>query len=267
LERTRHDDRRLVLYALLAATLVSGCRPETTSTRQRDSANLFANGDFEFGRPPWHDRRAPSRNYWHGFDPSTAFALHGRMSAELHLIADESTPIREKLYIAGVIQEVRVPTLMDSATHQETQEFPEAISGYYRVEEWQRRTAKQYVQFVVILWASDLQPDGPDETNIQIRYVLAGASAPPLSISNARYIILGPAEPRTHAWIPFSRDLRKDWLEQWGALPRRFEYLRILFEVRYDDDPSIEPGSMAKVYFDDLYVGPAAGGGMPAADL
>jgi hypothetical protein len=245
---------------LLGATIALGCRPKATSPRQRDAANLFANGDFELGRPPWHDRRAPSRNFWHGFELSTAFASHGQASALLRLRADESLPVREKVFIAGVIQEVREPTRVDLATHQEFQEFPETISGFYRVENWERRTAKQYIQFVVILWASDLHPDQPEETNVQIRYVLAGASAPPLSLSNARYIILGPSEPATGSWVPFSRDLRKDWLEQWGALPRRFEFLRILFEVRYDDDASITPGPMADVYFDDLYLGPSLSG-------
>jgi hypothetical protein len=248
---------------LLGATLALGCRPKATSPRQRDTANLFANGDFELGRPPWHDRRAPSRNFWHGFELSNASSSHGRTSALLRLRADESSPAREKVFIAGLIQEVREPTLVIPATQQEFQEFPETISGFYRVENWERRTAKQYIQFVVIVWASDLHPDQPEETNVQIRYVLAGASAPPLSLSNARYIILGPPEPATGSWIPFSRDLRKDWLEQWGALPRRFEFLRILFEVRYDDDDSLAPGPMGDVYFDDLYLGPAPSGSDP----
>ena len=250
--------------ALLAASLAlaaAGCRPKPTPTspRQRDSANQFANGDFELGRPPWHDRRAPSRNYWHGFELSNAFASHGQSSALLRLVADESSPVREKLYIAGVIQEVRLPTLLDAATHEEFQELPETISGYYRVENWERHTAKQYLQFVVVLWASDLHPEHPEQTNVQIRYVLAGASAPPLSLSNAHYYILGPPEPKTGVWLSFSRNLRKDWLEQWGALPRHFEFLRIFFEVRYDDDPDLAPGHMADVYFDDLYLGPASG--------
>jgi hypothetical protein len=253
--------------ALLCAALSSSCRPNNvTRESARDTANLFANGDFELGRPPWHDRRAPSRNYWHGFELSTAFASHGRTSALLRLNADESSPVRERVFIAGVVQEVRVPTLVDPATHQEFQEFPETISGQYRVENWRRRTAKQYLQFVVILWASDLHPDQPEETNVQIRYVLAGASTPPLSLSNARYMIVGSPEPTTGTWVPFSRDLRKDWLEQWGALPRRFEFLRILFEVRYDDDPNLTPGSMGDVYFDDLYLGPSALGATSGDD-
>jgi hypothetical protein len=253
---------RLSRCAFLGAALLPGCRPNATRERARDTVNLFANGDFELGRPPWHDRRAPSRGYWHGFELSTAFASHGRTSALLRLNADESSPVRERVFIAGVVQEVRVPTLLDPATHQEFQEFPETISGQYRVENWKRRTAKQYVQFVVILWASDLHPDQPEETNVQIRYVLTGASTPPLSLSNAHYIMIGSSEPTTGTWVPFSRDLRKDWLEQWGALPRRFEFLRILFEVRYDDDPNLTPGPLADVYFDDLYLGPSATGAM-----
>jgi hypothetical protein len=246
--------------------LAIGCRPKDSSPkdsslRARDTANLFANGDFESGRPPWFDRRAPSRNHWHGFDVSTAYAIHGRNSALLRLLADETAPVREKIFIAGAIQEVHLPTLVSEGAHEEYQEFPETISGYYRVENWHRRTEKQYIQFVVILWASDLHPDQPEETNVQIRYVLAGATTPPLSLSNAKYIILGSPEPSVGTWIPFSRDLRKDWLEQWGALPHRYEFLRIFFEVRYDDAPALEPGSLAEVYFDDLYLGPASAAG------
>jgi hypothetical protein len=249
---------------LLGVTLAVGCRPTAAGPRRRDAGNLFANGDFESGRPPWHDRRAPSRNFWHGFELQTGLAYHGKTSALLRLAGDESTP-REAVYIAGVVQEVREPTLLDPATHQEIQEFPETISGYYRVENWQRRLPKQYIQFVVILWGSDLHPDHPEETNTQIRYVLAGAETPPLTLTNAHYIILGPAEPRTGAWIPFARDLRKDWLEQWGELPKRYEFLRILFEVRYDDGKDVAPGPMADVYFDDLYLGPAADAAWSAA--
>jgi hypothetical protein len=248
------------IFAVALLATNPGCRPKPTGVRSRDTANRFANGDFELGRPPWFDRRAPSRNYWHGFDLSSERAYHGRTSALLRLVADETTPVRESVFIAGLIQEVRTPTVLEPATQLESQEFPETISGYYRVENWQRKTAKQYIQFVVILWASDMHPDKPEETNIQIRYVLAGASSPPLSISNAKYIILGPAEPQTGAWIPFSRNLQSDWVQQWGSLPHRFEYLRIFFEVRYDEAPYLPPGSLADVYFDDLYLGPADSG-------
>jgi len=159
-----------------------------------------------------------------------------------------------------VVQEAHVPSSVDPATKAEVQAFPETISGYYRVENWKRQVPKQYLQFVVILWASDLHTDVP---NIQIRYLLAGTPTPPLELTNARYIVMGPPEPQTGAWVPFTRDLRKDWLEQWGALPRRFEFLRVLFEVRYDDGASAPPGPMGDVYFDDLYLGPAASADRP----
>jgi hypothetical protein len=223
------------------------------AARPRDASNLFANGDFEAGRPPWHDRRAPSRRFWHGFDLRTDAAAHGRASALLHLAADESTP-KEALSIVGVVQEVRVPYSYDAETKQEVQELPEIIAGQYRVETWSKRTPKQYIQFVVILWGSD---QGSDVTNIQIRYLLAGAPAPPLNLMNAKYIVLDPAEPRVGSWISFARSLRKDWLEQWGSLPHHFEFLRILFEVRYDEAPDLPAGPLGDVSFDDLYLGPA----------
>ena len=149
-----------------------------------------------------------------------------------------------------------MPLVFDPATSQEVQEFPETISGYYRVEGWQRRTPKQYLQFVVILWGADTHPE---ITNTQIRYILAGSPTPPIAISNARFIVLGPPEPRTGEWVPFARNLRRDWLEQWGSVPRRFEFLRVLFEVRYDEAPNLPPGGMGDVFFDDLYLGPAVG--------
>jgi hypothetical protein len=251
-ERIARIARGSALCVLMTA---AGCKqaapcPDVQKPRPRDKANLFANGDFELGRPPWHDRRAPNRPFWHGFDVSETFAYHGRSSAHLQLLARDVTP-RESESIVGVIQETRVETVSDPAANAEVQGFPETISGFYRVENWQRRTAKQYLQFVVIVWTTE-------STNIQIRYVLAGAPTPPLDLSNARYIVMGPAEPVTGAWVPFARDLRKDWLAQWGELPKRYEYFRILFEVRYDDGASAAPGHMGDVYFDDLYLGPAA---------
>jgi hypothetical protein len=51
-------------------------------------------------------------------------------------------------------------------------------------------------------------------------------------------------------------NVRQDFLDQWGAVPENFEYVRLLFEVRYDSRTSGETPS-ADVYYDDLHFGQA----------
>lgn len=131
-------------------------------------------------------------------------------------------------------------------------EFPNRISGYYKVENWNRGTKKQYLQFVVIVWGDQ---DVPRYPNIQIRYILAGITAPPFNIGNGRFMFLGEEEPKQSTWIHFQRDLRADFIEKWGHVPWDFKKIRFLFETRYDGKIPEESNIHADVYFDQLYLG------------
>ena len=92
--------------------------------------------------------------------------------------------------------------------------------------------------------------------NVQIAYVLGGVTRPPLSIGNRRFVMLGPQEPKQDEWLRFERDLHSDFKEHYGKVPTRFSKLRVLFEVRFDGRSQTEPETGARVYYDDLYLGP-----------
>jgi hypothetical protein len=142
-------------------------------------------------------------------------------------------------------------------------EFPELISGYYRVENWLRGTPKQYLQFVVILFApTNLTKDKEGAaltapfSNYQIRYPLAGISEEPFLIANAFFKFLGTEDPRQGEWVYFESNIKQDFQELWGAVPEGYSKIRVLFEVRFDDKEAGSPAE-ADVYYDDLYMGPA----------
>lgn len=177
-------------------------------------------------------------------------AHSGAKSAHLKM-RDPDTATGAKVYY--LVQEVN-PT-----------EFPEVISGYYRVENWVKGTPKQYLQFVVIVWGAENAPAGSHGQkfpNHQIRYLEAGIDKNPFAIANAKFIYLSKDDPVEGEWVPFKVNVKQDFLKQWGAVPTGYERIRLLFEVRYDDKLA-ESKSEADVYYDDLYFGPAKGSSVP----
>lgn len=204
---------------------LSGCQPA--------QPNLLQNGSFEQGVEPWF---ALESENWAGFALSDRYAVAGKFSAYLALRANREDRGAKAF---GLIQEIS------------PKRFPKRLSGYYRVESWQRGSAKQYLQGVVIVWGDKAVSQ---YQNIQIRYVLGGIAEPPFAMANGRFIFLGGREPTLGRWVRFERDLHLDFLQYWGHIPKSFEKIRVLFEARYDDK---EPGTelSADVYFDALYLG------------
>ncbi|MEX0800907.1 MAG: hypothetical protein WD379_06820 [Dehalococcoidia bacterium] len=140
-------------------------------------------------------------------------------------------------------------------------EFPEVISGAYRVDNWKRGTEKQYLQFVVIVWGAANAPTDPNGErfgNHQIRYLLTGIDSDPFQIANAKFVYIHGKEPVQGEWVPFEVNVKQDFLDLWGEVPTGYERVRLLFEVRYDDKVPGDPAE-ADVYYDDLYFGPAEG--------
>jgi hypothetical protein len=231
----------IAAIALVLAACTSGDSDNAASQTPVDrpqEGNLFLNPGFEGGGDPWF-----SIDTWlTHFQVSDAFAHSGTHSALLKM--DSTQPGDNPSRVHGVVQEP-VPD-----------QFPEVVSGYYYVDKWERGLPKQYLQFVVIAADSDNLPSNVGATNHQIRYVLAGVTEPPLSITNARYIFLGGPEPEQWRWVYFERNIRKDFQEQWGAVPEGYSKLRILFEARWDERDLNDTASLADVYYDDLYIGP-----------
>ena len=210
-------------------------RPPTTPGA---TPNLFSNPSFEEGEEPWVSLTTEA--WGTPFRVSADAAHSGEHSAFLEMRALEEAGAK----VFGVVQEVQ------------PQDFPEVISGYYRVAEWTRGTDRQYMQFVVIASGSTNAPQG--FPNHQIRYILAGINRPPFNISNAMFIYVGTEEPAPDGWVYFERNVRQDFIDQWGAVPEGFSYIRVLFEVRYDGKEEGVTDPSADVFYDDLYLGPAA---------
>ena len=202
-------------------------------TPSPDSANLFGNPGLEGGTKYWFSLNEDQ-------PIETAKVAHsGKASAYLQM-RDPSEATQGKVYY--LIQEVNPA------------EFPELISGYYRVDNWKRGAEKQYLQFAVIAFAPTNL--GGQYPNYQMRYPLDGISEEPFDIATAFFQFLSRDDPRQGEWVYFEANIKADFEQFWGAAPAGYSKIRVLFEVRYDDKA---PGNAAEadVYYDDLYMGPA----------
>ena len=236
-------------FFVLMTTCGEGAAPaacgEFTPTRAASTqGNVFANPGFEEGAGPWCS--LATETWGTPFSVSQQQAHSGASSALLQLRSQEGGEVR----VFGLLQEVAPERL------------PDVLSGCYYVDRWERGTAKQYLQAVVIAFeSSNLPPEVAQATNHQLRYILAGVESQPTFISNARYVMLSTDAPKQGEWVCFERNIRQDFQELWGAVPEGFGKLRVLFEVRWDDRQPSDGPSAADVYYDDLYLGPAATGG------
>jgi hypothetical protein len=237
------------LLLLAAAVLAGACggaktQPATTARRQSVdfSADLFVNPSFEDGDQPWFSLTSTSQGWGTPFTVSDAEAHSGKHSAYLEMRAGTEATGPQ---VFGVVQEI-TPA-----------QFPEELSGYYRVDDWVRGTEEQYLQFVVIVFGATGLPG--NYPNYQIRYPLAGIGEAPYDIVNARYLFVGKDQPVTGRWVYFERNIHDDFEQLWGAVPTSFQTIRILFEARYDDKTAGSGEVKADVFYDDLYVGPAGG--------
>jgi hypothetical protein len=224
--------------------MAASCVPQAPAEGE---ANLLHNAGFESGADPWCVLHLPK------FEVSQDYAHSGQASALLRMRAPAETVSEHEVHY--VVQEV-VP-----------EEFPELVSGYYRVENWSKGTPKQYLEFVVIVCR-----DGPEGKctqgapnlsegygyNQQMRYLLAGISEDPVVGANAHFVHISKDEPPSGEWVYFERNIKEDFRQLWGAVPEGHDYIRILLEVRFDDKEAGAAPAEADVYYDDLYVGSAS---------
>jgi hypothetical protein len=231
------------------ALLLSGCLGGSDDDNQaaagthpggcldRDSSgdkNLLENWSFEEGEQPWVSLTEDS-----GYQVTSEQAHTGEHSALLRM---RDPPEAEDAKVYYLVQEIR------------PSEMPDLICGYYRVENWMRGSRHQYLQAVAIAFkpANFTQ----SVTNYQIRYLLAGADSPPFAINNAKFVFVSREDPVQGEWVPFELHLKDDFQQQWGAVPEGFEFIRLLFEVRWDNKVAGQGAAEADAFYDDLYSGP-----------
>ena len=208
----------------------------TSGPTQPPNGNWLANPSFEEGDTPWITLH-PQEGV--GFALSQDFAHSGSNSALLHM-RDPASAEGHKVYY--LVQEI------------EPGELPDVVRGYYRVENWQKNTPRQYIQFVVIAFSADNFPT--DVSNYQLRYLLAGIDSTPFVINNAYFVFVNRGEPVQGEWVPFEANIKDDFQRLWGKVPEGFDKLRLLFEVRWDGKTAGDGPAEADVYYDDLYAGP-----------
>jgi hypothetical protein len=142
-----------------------------------------------------------------------------------------------------------------------TSTTPELLQAAYRVENWVKGTAKQYiVATVIVIGGTGGFPPCPDGNlcpNYQIRYILGGVAEEPLETENARYVFVSKDEPVQGEWVRFQRNLRNDFEDIYGHIPEAYEEMRLIFELRYDDRAASEGPLEGDLYIDDVYAGPA----------
>ena len=218
--------------------LVTDCAPPVPEE------NVLENPGFESGSAePW----APKESWGTEIEVTDAQAQTGQYSVLLQMRSDDP-PEGELARVYGVFQDVR------------PEELPEIVSGCYFVERWEQGTPNQYLQVVAIVQrARNIPQEVLDQgvDNHQLRYILAGSAEQPTRISNARYVMVSREAPETGRWVPFRLHLRDDFERLWGDVPEHFDVLSLFFEVRWDNRAPEDGPSVADVYYDDLYAGPA----------
>lgn len=199
------------------------------------AGNTIVNGGFEDGNVPWGSPASPDRQ---SFEISGDIALTGSRSLALAL---EGNAAATGTRIGGAVQAV-------TAT-----EFPEVLSGFYFVEAWQPGSALPYIEFVVAVRGGDFGDGLPSH---EIRFVLAGATRPPLELAAAaKYVFINRDQPKAGEWTYFSYPVHFAFETNWGKAPTRWDAIDLSFEVRYDGRTAGEDATSVRMFFDDLYFG------------
>ena len=232
------------LALLVFATSCAKCGG--SSRGSLEEPNLLVNRGFEEGAHGWSRHES---ELWGDFQITTSPTRSGQGALHLEL---DSSEHGSSTKVFGAYQDLTA------------RPFPLRVSGFYRVEHWENAVegAALYLQVVVVVAGDPRTPEildqknpRPGTNNYQVRYYLAGAREPAITISNAKVEIVSGAPPRQDAWVHFDLSIRHDFERLWGVVPSEYETVRFLFEVRWDRlRRDAESPLRATVYYDDLSV-------------
>jgi len=210
--------------------------------------NQLRNPGFEHGADGWGELDGQRFSMFTVVDSP----IHsGSRSARLAL-SWEPGDREARLRVQSAAQEISPPR------------FPTRLGGWYWVESWENASTQtdMYLSAVVIVWGDPrtraiLKPESPRSVvykNYQVRYYLGGVSEPPFLLTNGRMKAVVSGPPAMRQWVHFEMPVAADFEALWGTVPANYEYLRVFFEVRWDNK---EPGAglAAEVYYDDLEFG------------
>ncbi len=221
----------------MAAATFAGCgitkAPTAVSTPPPVTANLLSNPGFEQGDLSWQFKDQPE---WSAFSIGDT-GRTGVHSLHLQLHGDDAAT---GTHIAGALTTIT------------PKDFPDYVSGFYRVDDWHPSTTFQYLQFVVAVHGDF----GGGSAIQEMRFPIAGIDREPFMLSNARFLFLSRGAPALRQWTYFGYPLKQAFASRLGAVPTTWTSIDIFFEVRYDGKTADQPATSADVSFDDLYAGP-----------
>jgi len=215
------------LAAVACAHLVLGgaCglvrEEEAFATPDPPPPNVLVNGGFEFGAGAWAGLPPPQA--------TRAVAYAG--AAALELRTDEEAAA------AGATQ-----AMMPA-------EFPQFVSGFYRVESWPD-DGPALLSFTITVTGADGALD-------RIRFVLGASEQASATVQVSDTVFLNRDRPERGRWMYFGYPLWEAWIAWRGQIPVAWQSIDISVIVE-------GPGIVAQ--FDELYAGPQVGNPNRPAD-
>jgi hypothetical protein len=222
----RMTGRTFLIVTAACATVLAGCGAFEESppapTPAAAASNLLVDPGFETTNPP----------AWLGIGPPTVDVL---------------VPSEEQARNGTRSARFRSDGLRGAAQSASAAEFPEFLSGYYRVDSWPDDGSAS-LQFSV------RAPSGSFSLAPEIRFLIAGASSEPEPSPRVPYVYLSRDAPVVGEWTYFAYPLRQAFIERLAAVPASWASIDVTVEARS------APGAPPVVaYFDDLYLGSQIG--------
>lgn len=236
--RTLHTGALAAIALLAVATGACGVfaeQPVVASPTPLVQPNVLVNPGFEAGADPWF---APSPD-WQPFSVDNLRPRTGTLSLDLQIAADGRTAPSA---VSGAAQRIQEDV------------FPEFLSGYYFVDAWQPGEAVPYLSVTLSIVGGD-DPDGA--AIHELRLMLAGARQALRPLESGAYVFLSRDEPAIGEWVYFAYPVLEAVRSALGWDPLGWQYVDVAFELRYDRERPAASGA-ARVYYDDLYLGPQA---------
>lgn len=202
-----------LLFAACGAFEDSPLPPMPTPT----TANLFIDPGFESGTGWIAPSLFPDTEHAHGGERSVRLSVNG-------------PPGSGDAAMQSVV----------------TAEFPEFLSGFYRVDDWPAGGA--YLQFTVRAATARY------EVVPEVRFIIAGTGSEAAPSSPAPAVFLSRAAPATSEWTYFAYPLRKAFFDKTAALPATWASVEVSLELR-----SLSGAVQTTAYFDDMYLGTQIG--------
>jgi hypothetical protein len=212
--------------------------PPPLPTAAPSNANLLANPGFEAGGEPW--RVTGVRGLERAPLPFTDGAPYiGARSMELKVVGGETDQGTKATVAAQSV---------------DPQAFPEFVSGFYRVDDWQPTARFVYLYFSITVHGGDFTDGAPTH---ELR-VIIGAPVEPPQEPQVVYAFLSRAAPVLHRWTYVGFPVKSAFQAHVGQMPSRWDGIDIGMAVRFDGRDTHDPPVSAAVSFDDLYAGPQA---------